>query len=256
MPAIFDRGAIRRILNTDRIWSTYALGDLGPEHFEHCSWHASRDRQPALVLLYKRFAPPVLFGIGDPQSIAPLLDEVGAEPRFGLHVRPEILPVIAARREIVHSAHMLRMFLAPGEFRASPYSGAVRLGPADLECIERLFRDGDAAGEAPDFFFPPMLERGVFFGIRDEVELVSVAGTHLVVREEGVAAVGNVYTRRDRRGHGLAPAVTSAVVNELLRLGIDTIILNVKQENQPARRLYERLGFRVHCSFFEGLAVL
>jgi predicted GNAT family acetyltransferase len=69
-----------------------------------------------------------------------------------------------------------------------------------------------------------------------------------------VAALGNIYTRRDRRGRGLAARVTSAVVNELLPMGIDIIALNVNQRNVSAIKVYGRLGFACYAEFIEGVA--
>jgi RimJ/RimL family protein N-acetyltransferase len=46
--------------------------------------------------------------------------------------------------------------------------------------------------------------------------------------------------------------VTSAVVQHAIDREIPTIVLNVSQENHGARRVYERLGFRRDCEFFEG----
>ncbi len=79
-----------------------------------------------------------------------------------------------------------------------------------------------------------------------------MAGTHLVSRDEGAAAIGNVYTRRDRRGRGLSKRVTSAVLDALE--GIGTIGLNVRADNPAAIRVYESLGFARHCPFIEALA--
>ena len=80
-----------------------------------------------------------------------------------------------------------------------------------------------------------------------------MAGTHLVVPQEGIAAVGNIYTRRDRRGRGLAGRVTAAVVAELLRRGVPTVALNVAQTNATARRVYERVGFVHEGTLRHGL---
>ena len=63
-------------------------------------------------------------------------------------------------------------------------------------------------------------------GIYEGTALVAAAGTHILTREEGAAAVGNVYTRRDRRGQGLGRLVTQAVLAELA--GVATIGLNVR----------------------------
>jgi hypothetical protein len=69
-----------------------------------------------------------------------------------------------------------------------------------------------------------------------------------------LAAIGNVYTRRDRRGLGFGTQVTAAVTAALLRLRLRTVALNVEQNNDTAIRIYERLGFRRYCEYREGVA--
>jgi predicted GNAT family acetyltransferase len=75
----------------------------------------------------------------------------------------------------------------------------------------------------------------------------------VLARQEGAAAIGNVYTRRDRRGRGLARAVTAAVARALA--DVDTVVLNVRDDNTAALRLYDTLGFTRHCLFHEAVAV-
>jgi len=255
MPRIRDRDAIRTILRADPLWSLYALGDLAPGYFDLSEWYVPSDGAPAVLLLYRAVTPPVLFAAGPSQAVALLADEA-AEPAVYLHVQPQAALALEPRYRFVDRRPMLRMALAPSRFRPEPVDNAVRLGSADAARVERLYVDGRETGESPDFFFPSMLERGVFFGLQEEGELVAVAGTHLAVREEGVGAVGNVYTRRDRRGRGLAGCLTSAVTQELLRMRIPVVGLNVSQRNSAAIRVYERLGFVTHCEFVEGPAVM
>jgi ribosomal protein S18 acetylase RimI-like enzyme len=121
--------------------------------------------------------------------------------------------------------------------------------------LRELYADGDAAGEAPDFFMPRQLEDGTFFGVRERGTLVAAGGTHLYSAVESVAAVGNIYTRRTHRGRGYAAIVLGTIVEELRRHGIATIGLNVRTANATAIRLYERFGFRIHARFWEGRAV-
>jgi len=90
--------------------------------------------------------------------------------------------------------------------------------------------------------------------VREGAGLVAVAGTHVFAPPEGVAGLRNIYTRRDRRGHGLGGRVTAAVVSELLRRNVSTIVLNVNEANAPAIRVYEKLGFRPYCPYFEMIA--
>jgi predicted GNAT family acetyltransferase len=103
-------------------------------------------------------------------------------------------------------------------------------------------------------FSPTQVEHGVFYGVFEDGQLVSVAGTHLVSPTYAVAAVGNVFTHPDHRNLGYGTMTTSAVVTRLLQTGILDIILNVGQENQAAIRIYERLGFERHCPYLEGPA--
>jgi ribosomal protein S18 acetylase RimI-like enzyme len=129
----------------------------------------------------------------------------------------------------------------------------MRLGTADVPALQRLYADGEATGEAPDFFHPSMVTDGVFFGVYDGPTLVAAAGTHLFAPEEGAVAIGNIYTMRDRRRRGLGKIVTSAVLATVK--DIETVGLNVRADNPSALHLYESLGFVRHCPFFEGQAM-
>src|SRR5215831_629632 len=252
MPHITDRDEIRRILNLDPIWAAYPLGDLSPPHFACCEWHRHGD---AFALVFRRYEIPILWTTGEAPDLAQILDEIGDEPRLDLQVRPEALPALEGRYQWQHLKTMLRMAVRPAAFHpAASNRGVERLSMRSLPDVEGLYDDGLADGTSPDYFFPSMLEEGVFFGVSLRGELVSIAGTHVLAMEEGVAAVGNVYTRRDCRGQGYGTAAASAVVAALFGMGIDIAALNVNVENAAAIRVYESLGFRVHCEFREGMA--
>jgi ribosomal protein S18 acetylase RimI-like enzyme len=144
---------------------------------------------------------------------------------------------------------MIRMVLGNGLSSCGVSAAVGALGPDDLASIQALYAD-----EPPAFFLPSMLGNGVYYGAWESERLVAVAGTHVVAQEVSVAALGNIYTRGDRRGRGLATAVTSAVARALVRMNIATIVLNVREDNQPAVRVYERLGFTRYCGYFEVVA--
>jgi GNAT superfamily N-acetyltransferase len=253
MPPIADPNRIRALLDTDRPWSVYALGDLCAALFPQTTWfHAPG---PALALLYHGFHTPVLFTLGEPTALRAVLAEVAGTTEMYLHVRPEVVPLLEETYRVSGRKEMARMILDPAAFRAGQSEEVTCLGSGDLERLRRLYAGGEAAGEAPDFFTPSMLAEGVYFGVREGDELAAAAGTHLVAEAEGVAAIGNVYTRQDRRGRGLASRLVAAVAAELLNCGARTIALNVARDNAPARRVYEKLGFAHYCDFVEGLAV-
>lgn len=70
-----------------------------------------------------------------------------------------------------------------------------------------------------------------------------------------MVAIGNVFTRPDWRGRGLAARCTAAVVREALDAGLNPIVLNVRIDNAPAIHVYEKLGFRIHGPMIEGPAL-
>ncbi len=250
MPRTADADAIRAILRSDPPWAVYMLADLAPPYCEHTEWHAAGG---AIALLYRGFQIPVMVTHGPEEDLRGLLDEI-REERMYLSVRPEALGMLERAGYRIEEAHeMLRMALDPGSCAACD-GRTERLGFSDLAALRGLYADGEPCGEAPPFFSEATLASGVYHGIREGAELVAAAGTHVFTPAEGVAGIGNVYTRRDRRGRGLGGSVTAAVAAELAARGIGTIALNVAPGNTPAVKVYERLGFRRHCRYFEGVA--
>lgn len=252
MPRVHDLARVRARLERDPAWSAYALGDLSPQFAHWAEWHASPD-DDGIVLAYRQFGLPIVFAIGPPAAVHPLIQEIDA-PGITLQVQPEILPALAPRFVVESTDAMWRMVLRTEAFRPPDLLDIEPLGPADVDALRALYADGEPAGEAPDFFSPSMLEAGMFRGVRGRGTLLAAAGTHIVAADMGICAIGNVYTRRDWRGRGLGARVTAAVAAEALARGIAHVVLNVRQRNVAARRVYERLGFVAHTGFFEGSA--
>lgn len=252
MPRVTDLAVVQAMLERDRPWSAYALGDLSPGFAEHCEWFTDEGRE-AIMLLFHGFETPIVFGLGPPARLAGLFARIEA-PRIALHIRSEAVPALAPSFDPVEVKPMWRMVLDATVFRPLDRRDVEPLGPEDVDDVARLYADGLESGETPDFFFPSMLEQGTFRGIRAGGELVSTAGTHLFAPNLGVCAVGNVYTRRDARGRGLAARVTGAVVADVLAQGVQTVVLNVRHANDEANRVYEKLGFVRYCEFVEGVA--
>jgi ribosomal protein S18 acetylase RimI-like enzyme len=257
VPHITDPSLIRSILEKDRPWAAYALADLEPPHAVYATWFANEEFS-AVALVYRAFATPVLLTVGEDRHLSGVLDEVdavlGNAQEVFLAVRPDVLRLLQNRYEVRDICRMHRMLLDPRKFQAAPVAEACRLGPADLPLLEQLYVDGEPVGESPPFFVPEMLERGAYFGAREGEALIAAAGTHVVTASVSVGAVGNIYTRRDRRGQGLATRLTIAVTAELLAMNLQTVVLNVRQDNLAAIRVYERVGYRPYCEFCEAVA--
>jgi GNAT superfamily N-acetyltransferase len=255
MPRLNDLTIVRTLLDHDRHWSAYAIGDLSPELVDHCDWHvpANASTAPALLLLYRGFTPPILFAMGEPADLIPLFHELHA-PEVSLHLRPQAVDALDGIYAPAETRRMRRMMLRAEKFTPASHEDVTVVGEEHLAAIASLYEHGHRRGEGPTFFHAAMLQQHTFRGIWEDGALVAVAGTHLYSRNLGVCALGNVYTRSDRRGRGLGARVTSAVAAYALAEGVTTIVLNVGHANRAAERVYQRLGFGVYCEFFEGEA--
>lgn len=63
--------------------------------------------------------------------------------------------------------------------------------------------------------------------------------------EAGEGYVSCLATHASRRGEGIGTALLNEAARLALARGCETLVLDVSSENDRARRLYERLGFRV-----------
>jgi ribosomal protein S18 acetylase RimI-like enzyme len=239
-----DKSDIRLRLNIDREWALFALADLDDEVFGNCDWWGLAD---GLALVFRAITIRPIFVLGDASLSRRLLLAL-PEPTGYLNLKADQLNAAEGVYRYRERHEMQRMFL--DDFRPRP--GVVEvLTTANCPEIEQLYGTGKGGGIA---FAPFQLHSGFFRGIRRNGELVAIAGVQVSSQQEGVAAVGNIFTRPDCRGRGLAQIVTSAVVTSLRDAGIQTIGLNVDSSNTFAIRAYEHIGFRTHFSYFEGIA--
>lgn len=241
---------VRHILEIDRVWSAYALADLDPS-FRHLSqWFAENG---AAIMIYHGIAPPVLFATGRPLSLRIMLSQVPAG-RYSYTLPSYARVMLRWRMRVEHESRMWRMNLLAEQFNTPTTDKTVKLGPSDLDKINALFDDHP---DRPDAFAPEQLETGTFYGVEDDDrQLISISGTHIVSDWASVAAMGNVFTRPDRRGEGWARRTSAAVIADLLARDIKTIVLNVEVSNQPALTCYRKLGFWPHCAYVEGIMEL
>jgi len=250
MPHLLDFDDVRRRLERDRPWSAFALADLDPPYAQHAAWFGP-PRSDSVVLVYGAYDPPIVFCQGDPAECDAMLAEtqvVSRTARAYVNVTDLLWPIVGRKFATFELRRMSRMLLHDLS-RPPSHTPAVPLGPDDLGALRSLYE-----AEPPAFFLPEQVKDGVYFGVRQSGDLVAVAGTHVVSARGSVGAIGNVYTRPDCRGRGLAAEVTGAVARKLRRRGIATIVLNVADSNDGARRVYKRLGFADYCVFHEGLA--
>jgi ribosomal protein S18 acetylase RimI-like enzyme len=240
---------IRSILEKDRKWSAYALADLDPKYKEFCRWLVNQD---SLILIYKGLDPPVLFATGQPSQLEILFSQI-PEGRYTYTLMGFSHEIIKPCLNIEIEHHMWRMALKVDEFPGSQSQAVVKLGLVNLEAIQDLL---SGQPDQPDSFLPAQMEMGPFYGLFEGEDLVSMAGVHIQSHWASVAAIGNVYTRPDRRGRGFATNVTASVIEDVLSQGIETVVLNVGMNNHPALTCYRKLGFWPYCGYYEGTGIL
>jgi ribosomal protein S18 acetylase RimI-like enzyme len=243
-----DRAMLRAYLETDRLYSAYALCDLDEREFLRTRWGVALvGGEPiAVVLQYAGYSPQPIFVMGESDGIEAILADV-IKPRTAyVAARTEHLPAIAANYRVDSGPAMLRMWVDAAHFRPFP-SDVRRLLPVEIGELNRLYQLGFAS-----WLPASAISDGLYYGVRVSGRLVSAAGTHVISPAARMAVVGNVMTHTDFRGRGYATSVTGAVTAELLRF-CDQVVLNVRADNPPALAAYRRLGYQVSVTFEERL---
>ena len=239
----------RAFFERDRLLAAYALADLDPSNVDTSRWRlARRGREAVAGLLLVEVLPfRPCFAMGDPDALAAAFRSLD-EPRLVVAVPPAGRTAVEQSYRFERVDSMRRMVTDRAAFRPRATHQVARLGPDHVEALVDLY------GEASrSYFTAERLRREIYFGIYDGRRIVSAAGTHVRSAAAGIAAVGNVLTRIGHRDRGMATSVTSAVTEAALGEHRD-VVLNVRHQNAPAIRVYERLGYRTHASFLEGPA--
>jgi predicted GNAT family acetyltransferase len=122
-----------------------------------------------------------------------------------------------------------------------PATPLLRLAPDDVPDMVDL-----AKRTEPGPFLHGTIRMGAYFGLRSpEGRLMAMTGQRMHL--PGLREISAVCTDPDFRGRGLALALVSAVATGIVAGG-ETPFLHVKTENEGAKRVYEKLGFRVRRS--------
>ena len=258
---IRSKALIHRFLMSDPDYAAYALGDLEEPYASHACWiGAARTGEiEGLALVYSGLEPVALFLKGPNPAISALL-LYGVGPIDVTLLAPTLSEaVLRDFYEIEHAAGMDRMRVNKESFRpyASPDNGEiVRLGEENVQDMLKLILQA-AKHDARDLrdvaFEPDMVQSGSYYGIYQDDVLIAMAGTHLEARKVSVAAMGNVVVHPTHRRQGLGKAVSSAVTSALIDDGFGRIVLNVRNDNLPAFRVYERLGYEKTSDFIEAI---
>jgi hypothetical protein len=120
-----DRGLLKAFLETDRLFSAYALCDLDDREFLRTRWGVATcgGRPVAVVLQYAGYSPQPIFVMGENAGIEAILKNV-IKPRAAyVAAQLENLPAVAAVYRVEPGPQMVRMWVRSSQFQAIPGVG-------------------------------------------------------------------------------------------------------------------------------------
>lgn len=248
-----DDGRLRTYLRTRPIDRAYMLGDLDPARAEHCTWWALPGQAPglldAVVLLYTGLRMPALITSGHSADVHAVLHAVQGElPRpFYAQLRTHHISAVEQVFRLGERKDVLRMGLTRDTYEPAGDPRGVRpIGHRDTGALMALY-----AHYPDNFFDPAQLDTGLYCGLWEGEQLVSVAGLHVLSEANDIAAIGNIVTHTDHRGRGLATRCVRGLLDQLLpRVG--NVALNVDKDNAPAIHCYQKFGFTERFRFVEA----
>jgi predicted GNAT family acetyltransferase len=120
-------------------------------------------------------------------------------------------------------------------------SDVIDLGPADIDAMLALVQR-----TKPGPFGKRTREMGRYIGVREQGELIAMAGERMAI--DGYVEISAVCVDERCRGRGLAGRLMNILRREIGLRG-ETPFLHVFSHNESAIALYERLGFELRHAF-------
>lgn len=248
-----DKDRLHSHFEKDPYLFGYNLGDLDDFYFPHCQWmvaYLERAHIQEALLVYTGLDVPsvIAFGVGD------LFDDLMREAvsllpdRFFGHYQMrsrDILRTIYTEKPLGHFHKMALRTFSPAE--SGTDRRIIRLDQSHEAQLKAFYQ----VAYPENYFTPKMLETGKYVGWLEDGRILSVAGVHVYSQRYNIAVLGNIATDPGARGRGLATAVTSRLVHELVNEGL-RVGLNVREDNAAAISCYLTLGFEKVHEYEEG----
>ena len=249
---IRDKERIEAFLRQNPELYVYAIGDLDDFFWPYTQWYAyeASGELREIVLVYTGKTLPTVIGLSErAEGMRDLLAEIAPQlpPQFHAHLSPGVETVFqGSYMTAPHGAHWKMALRHPSRVRPIDGAAAEHLTEADLP--EML--DFYARSYPHNWFDARMVATGQYFGLRENQQLISVAGVHVYSQRYRVAALGNIVTHPTHRMKRYATLVTARLCQALLD-EVDCIGLNVKADNEAALACYRNLGFEIVAPYGE-----
>ena len=175
----------------------------------------------------------------DPAILRRLTAELLASEQAAYSLTPEPITTLLGQSAQVLDARREWQMLFQGDPAGLDPGDARQLLSSDLPAMLAL-----AATDEVMVFSARSLERGAFFGVYHDDELVAMGGVQTEL--PGFSEIGSIVTHPRHRRQGYATQVVAALIHHLAAEG-QSVFLCLFQTNHVARALYEKLGF-VHIN--------
>lgn len=237
-----DRAWLEAEAHREPVLHAYALWDLrtAPDRIRVVSAVAG-DRTIGYLLVWLGHpAGPVVHWVGSDPETEPLAEALPPRPMVAI-VPEEFRDAPTRSRGPVRDFPISAM-VAPALFaeRGWPAPDGVRpLVRADRPALLRWIAGVDDPVVGEYAYLDPDADR--IWGAFAAGELVGVA--RAAVRLPEIWVLGGVFVSPDARGHGWGRSLVRTVMRAAAEAGAP-LALYVREDREPARRLYESLGFR------------
>lgn len=248
-----DKQKLINHFRKDPVLFAYHIGDLDDFFFPLCQWPALMDEKEDIeetILIYNNPLFVTVMAFGLTESFESFLqNEINNFPdQFFCHFQDKYRDILKSNFTEEPFGKHLKMKL--GQFSKQhddKDKNIVRLKMNNLVMIEQFYSEAYPDG----YFDPRMLMTNKFFGYIENDVLQSVAGLHVYSDEYKIAVLGSIATHPDYRGRGLATKLTSKLT-EKLSVENKLVCLNVKADNTPAIKCYEKIGFEIVHEYEES----
>lgn len=258
---IKDKEAIKNFLFEDVYLHLYEIGNLQEKLFAHIVWYGAYEGEKilALAMLYKsdKNVDPFLFllenkNIEASKTLLKHIINILPE-KFYSHISKGLADLLRDDFEISTPVIYNKMslygdILLEKSITYPEYTYTINSN--DFETIEIFLRSINPVA----FFVPAMLNTKQYRIIRKNSDLIAMAGVHFYSPELNIAVIGNVATAAEFRGQGYGGSVTASLCKAIYKQ-IKHIGLNVRFDNIPAIKAYEKMGFVYYNSHEEIHAI-
>jgi len=236
---------LERYLREDTLFNLYLLYDLLFLRSTKATFYVAlqRGEVDGTLLMYTGYRYPIVWVEGSVDAAAELV-RVPKFEKAVFNVRADIVKVLEKAFTFTAS-HVVEYMIAKRTEARPAIRHKLRKLTSDDAYAYATLRTPLEGGQEPSGdelqAARGLIATNSVHGIFMDKRLVATAASHVKLPEGW--AIGGVFTHPNYRGTGMATSTTSAVMQEAFGL-TQSVVLFVRSDNLPAKRVYDKLGFK------------